>query len=75
MRVAHTDGFGVQAFIACELDNESLAEGHETNKWNQKRETPPKDRQRRTMSPSGRLMRPNYAGNSGSISAFGPREP
>jgi hypothetical protein len=36
LRVAHADGFGVQAFIACELDNESLAEGHETNKWNQK---------------------------------------
>ncbi len=30
--VAHADGFRVQAFIACELDNESFAEGHQENR-------------------------------------------
>lgn len=34
LRVAHADGLGVQAFIACELDNESFAEGHQENRIN-----------------------------------------
>lgn len=34
LRVAHADGFRVQTFIACELDNESFAEGHRENRIN-----------------------------------------
>jgi hypothetical protein len=30
--MAHADGLGMQAFIACELDDESFAEGHRENR-------------------------------------------
>jgi len=32
LRMAHADGLGMQAFIACELDDESFAEGHRENR-------------------------------------------